>query len=166
MRTSKRKLKTVALRVARDPKRSPLFHWMLENFEALEPGVAGRRSDWAPLRAEAIARGITDDDGNDPSERTVRDTMRKVRQEVAIRREASGRKTPSAVYPSRFPATWRPPIETPRPPPSPRAVSSNTTVPAPSAPPEMNEAARATLASLRAQLDHADRYVRPRKREE
>lgn len=163
MSTSKRKLKSVARRVARDPRRSPLFHWLLENYADLEAATAGARSDWAPLRAEAIENGITDDGGNEPSERTIRETMCKVRREVARRRAAAGRGAVPEFQPSRLPPTWRPmPVQPPHAPVAPRTAPPP--VPAPAAPPEMNDAARAMLASLQEQLDYADRHVRPPKR--
>lgn len=166
MSTSKRKLKSVARCVARDPRRSPLFHWLLENFDVLEPGVAGPRSDWAPLRALAIADGITDDDGNEPTGRTVRRTMGKVRREVAARGAAKGRPAPPEVPPSRLPASVRPPVEPPRAPATPRPVPPRHTASPPAAKEDLPPEVRAKLAALQDQFDYVDRYVRPPKREE
>ena len=128
MRERKPKLKLVVKGLARDPKRSPLFHWLAENFSELEPATAGPRSDWRPLRAKAIEHGITDDAGNSPSERTMRDTFRKVRQEVAKRQAEHRQQAAHAVPPSRLPATWRPQAATP--PPSRLAVSQPASGPA------------------------------------
>lgn len=120
MHERKPKLRSVARNVARDPRRSPLFHWLAEHYAELEPATSGPRSDWSPLRTKAIQHGITDDAGNSPSERTVRDTFRKVRQEVA-KSQAEGRhKAQPKIQPSRLPVTWRPQAATP--PPSSRAV--------------------------------------------
>lgn len=167
MRERKPKLKSVIKEVARDPKRSPLFHWLAENYAELEPATAGPRSDWRPLRAKAIQHGITDDAGNSPSERTMRDTFRKVRQEVAKRQAELRQKAEPATPPSRMPATWRPtPIE---PPPSrvaSRPPSPTNTDSAPATPRELPEAARATLAALDRQLEWRDRYVNPPKRKD
>lgn len=115
MNTKTHKLRRVAKQIARDPKRSPIFHWLVDNLGKLEPEQTGTRSDWGPLRTILINKGINDDAGNPPSERTVRDTVRKVREELA-RREASksGNAKPS-LAPSRLPATWRPQEATPPP---------------------------------------------------
>ena len=167
MRERKPKLKSVVKELARDPKRSPLFHWLAENYAELEPATAGPRSDWRPLRAKAIQHGITDDAGNSPSERTMRDTFRKVRREVAKRQAELRHKAERATPPSRMPASWRPaPIEPPASRAVPRPAPPTNTDSAPAAPREIPEAARATLAALDRQLEWRDRYVNPPKRKD
>lgn len=115
MHTKSPKLKSVVKKLGRDPWRSPLFHWLSENFAALEPATGGPRSDWEALRSKAILHGITDDAGNQPSVRTVRDTFRKVRDEMARRGAESAGKAKPSPHPSRLPATWCPQEATPPP---------------------------------------------------
>ena len=146
MNTKTHKLRTVAKQMARDPKRSPIFHWLVDNLGKLEPELTGTRSDWGPLRATLIKKGINDDAGNAPSERTVRDTVRKVREELARREADKSGNAKRTLPPSRIPATWRPQEATPPPRPG---VGESGPVSGPPANETPDERAARILAGIR-----------------
>lgn len=68
------KVKALGLQASRDPKRSPLFHWLREKHDTLAPLLAGRRVDWEPVIAAMRKAGITDYGGGVPTEHTLRRT--------------------------------------------------------------------------------------------
>ena len=116
-------LSATVTRARRDPLRSPLFHWFVENYRTVEPLTRLARVDWTWMREKVVALGITDDQGNSPTNQTMRRTLRNVVIEIeaedARRREAAARKSdkqqnPSAsLPPSRLPANLRPPVARP-----------------------------------------------------
>lgn len=167
------KLNSVIKGLARDPKRSPLFHWLMENHAKLEPATRGPRVNWAPLREKAIAHGITDADGNHPSEEILRRTFRKVEAEIAQRRAVRTREAASSINPSRLSPAWRPQPGRPGPP-SPVIEPRHTP---PSVPIEalpvvkpavldevQAERVRQQTEILDAQIAYRDRFVNPPKR--
>jgi len=110
------RLKAVAAAAGRDPKRSPLFHWLVKNHDALAPGLRSKRVDWAPVIASAAAEGVKTDWGTEPQAQTVRRTWRKacahveVERKAIATREAGGSPKPERkLYPRDMPKDWRPP---------------------------------------------------------
>lgn len=103
------RFKVAADRAAEDPRRSPLFRWLKKNHKLIPPATAVRR-DWGPLRDKAAASGITDDSGNPPSLRIMRDTWRKVCAVVAAEAQAGRAVTTASrkLYPRDMPVDWRP----------------------------------------------------------
>jgi hypothetical protein len=110
------KLKAVAAAAGRDPKRSPLFHWLVKNHDALAPGLRSKRVDWNPVIASAAAEGVKTDWGTDPQAQTIRRTWRKAcahveaeRKATAAREAGTSPKPERKVYPRDMPKDWRPP---------------------------------------------------------
>ena len=60
------RLKAVAAAAGRDPKRSPLFHWLVKNYDVLSPGLRAKRVDWGPVVASAAAARVKTDWGTEP----------------------------------------------------------------------------------------------------
>ena len=102
------RIKAMALRASRDPKRSPLHHWMKDKYDTLAPLLAGRRVDWEPVSASVQKAGITDYSGGTPTEHTLRRTWRTVRKIIAAERAAPVTKPPRKLQPRDMPADWRP----------------------------------------------------------
>lgn len=110
------RLKAVAAAAGRDPKRSPLFHWLVKNHDALAPGLRSKRVDWAPVIASAAAEGVKTDWGTEPQAQTVRRTWRKAcayveaeRKAIAARETGASPKAERKLYPRDMPKDWRPP---------------------------------------------------------
>ena len=114
-------LTSAVKRARQDPCRSPLFHWLKQNFARVEPLTKVTRVDWVWVRDEINALGITDSQGNAPTDKTLYRTLRKVAIEVEakrarrreIKQSAVHQRTPASDFPSRLPATLRPPIAGP-----------------------------------------------------
>lgn len=113
----KPRLTSMLRSLARDPRRSSLFHWMVEHHEELASATAaGRRLDWSAFRDKAVALGLRDADDRDPSERTLRDTWRRAKAEVdRLRKDRA--KAEAALFPTlrRVPAMARPNPNVPAP---------------------------------------------------
>jgi hypothetical protein len=111
MRQRSPRLKAAATESAKDPRRSPLFHWLKKNHNRFPQATSGRR-DWIPLLQKAVAAGVTDDAGQPPSIRVMRDTWRKVCETVAA--EQAARAATEAAPPKRklqprdLPKDWKP----------------------------------------------------------
>ena len=132
MRQTQPRLTTVAIEAGKDPKRSPLFHWLMKNHKRLAPGLSKARVDWSPVIASAISAGVKNDWGGDPIEQNVRRTWRNVCQQieadkakVAAELTARAEKPPRKLQPRDLPKDWRP---IPIPPPS--SVSGPRRLPA------------------------------------
>lgn len=117
------RLRRLVASAARDPLRSPLFHWLYANHLRLAATLAGRRIDWQPLIATAAKAGATDASGGQPSEHTMRRTWRNVCALVAAREaaraadEAGGRPTAMRKHnPRDLPASAKPREVAPSPP--------------------------------------------------
>ena len=115
MRQSTPRLKTIAAEAARDPQRSPLFHWLWRHHGRLAPDLSGKRVNWTPLIAAAVQAGVKNDRGVDPVEQTMRRTWRKVCQAIAAEQATrAAQQTEKASAPSRklqprdLPKDWRP----------------------------------------------------------
>lgn len=146
-------------------RRTPAYRWLRERHERLRPAFDELEPPLREIAAEMARGGIDGGHGKPLTAKALARIWQRVCRD--LRAEAAGKRDPEKVHPSRLPSTWRPTLaEPPRAPVAPRPVPTPGTVSAPSAPRELNEAARATLASLQAQLDYADRYVRPQKRKE
>jgi len=170
MTTKREHLGDLLGEIACSEERSPLFWWLLKHHAEIAESAKGRRMRWEPLLRRILARGLTDGSAKSPTAETVRKTWWKVRREVARAREleiADAQLASAKIQPSRLPATWKPtPVEaTPVRDISRPAYPTNTDS-APTAPIEMSEAGRATLAALDRQLDWRDRYVIPPKRKD
>lgn len=147
-------------------ERSPLFWWMVKHHDDLAAKADGNRMRWVPLCATFASLGFTDTAGNPHSKRGAREVWLKARSYVAKRKATSARASTARAQPSRLPTTWRPPVAEPARAAEPPRDASPNTVPARTAPRELTEEARATLAALDRQLDHRDRFVNPPKRKD
>lgn len=102
------RLRNAAIQSSKDPRRSPLFHWLRKHYRLLEDTQTNGCREWAPLLAKALAAGVTDDKGTTPTERVMRDTWRKVRKHVQSEQAAQSAKPPRKLQPRDMPADWRP----------------------------------------------------------
>ena len=100
MAKTKSSLRQVLRDLTRDPKRSPLFHWLYERHDVLAGPTEGRRLAWEPLRERVTTLGLTDHQGNLPSDRTLRDTWRKVREVKAREQAVAARAQSAKLQPS------------------------------------------------------------------
>lgn len=141
------RLRRAALQSSKDPRRSPLFHWLSQHHRQLLGTQAGRCRDWAPLLAKAIEAGVTDDRGAAPTERLMRDTWRKVRKDMEVKAgaQAGSPKPPRKLQPRDMPADWRPT-------PLPAAAAPSTLVVPNPAPEASEERRRMTGAEARLSL--------------
>lgn len=128
MSKSKRALGAILASIRQGPERSPLFWWMLDNYQDLAKAAEGTRIRWEPLRARFAELGLLDGAGKTPSAENARQTWLSVRQVVESREAALREKATARPMPSRLPATWRPQEATPPPAPSPFAPRSPTEV--------------------------------------
>jgi hypothetical protein len=106
-------LRSVVREITHGANRSSLFWWMVENHDQLASAVGGRRLQWTRLSARFAKLGLTDANGQVPSEQTARKTWQRVRRAVAKARElaaANESARPQRRYPSRISPEWRPPI--------------------------------------------------------
>lgn len=108
MSISEPRVKAIALQASKDPRRSPLFHWLRKNYKTLAPLLIGRRVNWAPVIALVETAGVTDYAGGVPTEHTLRRTWRTVRQVLEAEQAAQGANPPRKPQPRDLPATWRP----------------------------------------------------------
>lgn len=166
MAKTKSKLRRVLRDLTRDPKRSPLFHWLYERHGVLAGPTEGRRLAWEPLRERVTTLGLTDHQGNLPSDRTLRDTWRKVREAKAREHAVAARAQPAKLQPSRMPADWRPtPVPTPPPPVRPReAAPAFSNHPTAGDDEDVPERVKAAFESLDRQFAWRDRHILPPKR--
>ena len=102
------RLSRVALEAGKDPKRSPLFHWLLKHHARLAPGLSRKRVDWHPVITAAATAGATDNTGAEPTVHTVRRTWRAVCQIVKVEDVALAVKPPRKLQPRDMPKDWRP----------------------------------------------------------
>jgi hypothetical protein len=75
-------------------RRSPLFRWMVRNFDQMQAELADGSPNWAGIAAILGDAGITDRDGNRPTTGTVEQTWRRLRKAVA-----DGRVKPRQTHP-------------------------------------------------------------------
>lgn len=115
MSKSKRALGAILKSIRHGPERSPLFWWMLDNYETLAKAAEGTRIRWEPLRARFAELGLVDGAGKTPSAQNARQTWLSVRQLVESREAAARQRGTATLQPSRLPATWRPQEATPPP---------------------------------------------------
>lgn len=157
MSTSKTGLEAILGELRQGPERSPLFWWMLDNFRELSQAAQDTRIRWEPLRVRFQELGLLDGAGKTPTAENARQTWWRVRRVVESRESAKQLASRAPVQPSRLPVTSRPPVvEPPRPVEQPRhPPADRSKEPAV----ELNDAARETLASLRQQLEHSDRFL-------
>jgi len=107
--------------VERDPARSSLFWDLYEHHAALLRAKGGGRFRWRELTARAVARGLTDANGNLPDWQTTKKTWQRV-CELKAREQAerNERRRVPTRKPERGANADRPPpavtISTPRPP--------------------------------------------------
>ena len=87
-------IREVARLATRDPQRSPLFHWLKDDFTHLRPLLSVPRVDWRPLLQAASVAGATDDKGDPASCHTAWRTWRKVCHVVAAEQAAQAAKPP------------------------------------------------------------------------
>lgn len=108
MTTRKRDTRAILRIVARSERRSPLFHWMVENHDALIEASRPDGIQWASFCEEAAKRGLTDTRGLPPSMANARKTWAQARRAVREARAELAARPPKPVYPSRM-AKWTPP---------------------------------------------------------
>jgi len=166
-----RKIPTRELRkleLDRGGGRTAAYRYIWANYQrflGVGVGVSGRVS-WDAFAAMLIREGLTNKQGGHLSTNSARRIFGRVSKDYLSEEAAKARKLSRPANPSRLPATWQPPVAQPaRAAVSPRDASPNT-VPVRTAPRELTEEARATLAALDRQLDHRDRFVNPPKRKD
>ena len=166
MAKTKSSLRRVLRDLTRDPKRSPLFHWLYERHDVLAGPTEGRRLAWEPLRERVTTLGLTDHQGNLPSDRTLRDTWRKVREVKAREQAVAARAQSAKLQPSRMPADWRPtPVPVPPPPVRPReAAPAFSNHPTAGSDEDVPEHVKAAFELLDRQFAWRDRHILPPKR--
>ena len=144
-------------------RRSALYRWLCSRHRKVSKLLARENPSWIVVADMVAAAGVLNIRGQPATPDSVRRVWACVIKDV----EASERqKSAKRVNPSRLPANWKPtPVELPQTTVAPRYAPPNT-VPARTAPKEMSEKARATLAALDRQLDHRDRFVNPPKRKD
>lgn len=108
MTTRKRDTRAILRIVARSERRSPLFHWMVENHDDLIEASRPDGIQWASFCEEAAKRGLTDTRGLPPSMSNARKTWAQARRAVREARAELAARPPKPVYPSRM-AKWTPP---------------------------------------------------------
>lgn len=155
-------------------RRSLAYRWLREAHAQLSPVLNKLDPAFGEIAKEMAAGGITGGRGHPLTAKslmTIWDRVcRDIQAEAKALREAKAEEEASRnarrVNPSRLPASWKPmPAELAEPTPAPRYAPPNT-VSARTAPIELSEEARATLAALDRQLDHRDRFVNPPKRKD
>ena len=147
--------------IARSSERSSLFWWLSDQHDEILAAAAGRRIQWAPLISRFAELDLRDGEGKPVTARTASDTWAEVKRTIAERQAMKAAAQARNQHPSRLPATWRPtPVEPPQTAMTPRYAPPNT-APASTAPIELSEKARRTMAALDRQLDYRDRFVRP-----
>lgn len=104
------RLRRAALLSSKNPRRSPLFHWLRRHHRQLADTQTGECRDWAPLLEKAIEAGVTDDRGAKPTARLMRDTWRKVRSNIhaKVEAQANSPEPPRKLQPRDLPADWKP----------------------------------------------------------
>lgn len=108
-RTRGKAMKDAVTGIVRGPRRSPLFHWMVENHADLARAASSNSLSWSHLCATVQALGLTDVRGKPPSPATARKTWYRAR--VTVRRLAA-----SAVKSSVAAPTLHPPMRSATPP--------------------------------------------------
>jgi hypothetical protein len=150
MNASNPRLRRLVQSAARDPLRSPLFHWLYQNHDRLAPGLAGRRVDWAPLIAAAQKAGATNRSGRQPTEHTMWRTWRNVCAVIAAEQAKVAERdnlasTSRARHPRDLPVSARP-VQVSPPRMSESAVGRAAPGPSnPATPPNPSEGFRLTL---------------------
>ena len=119
-------LGAVLKNIARGPERSPLFHWLYDNHDAIVQAAVGRRIRWEPIQAQVIQLGLMDGTNKPPTAERVRQTWFVARKEVAKQRalRISGANRPALLARAkRAPTDWLPPaLAQPNAPPPPGGV--------------------------------------------
>jgi hypothetical protein len=144
-RPSKRLLDAFKKHVARPPKRSQLFWWLIDHHDDLREleATGGLGIPWRQLCVDIAAEGITAAGGRPVTWETARKTWQRVRKEIVCvedrrareqaEREARRAADPRRNMPSRFgkAAPVGPPLSDrqPRPQPAPARVASRALVP-------------------------------------
>ena len=136
-----------AARQQTDPRRSPVYRWMLSNYAELREALEQDSPNWGAVAVALDKGGLTDRDGNPPAPGTVAQTWYRVRRAVMRKaaRDAEPARPPVAVQLLR-PAAGRAAE------PATGAVSPPSR-PSPPRPPEPSQAASAAMtveARLRA----------------
>ena len=95
----------------RTDQRSPLFWWMADHFDEIAARARRGRISWTSFCAEVAKQGLTDRNGQPPTDATARKTWARVRaavRQVRANEEAKPAPRPGSVYPSRIPKDWKP----------------------------------------------------------
>ena len=152
-----------AVRTQPPLRRSALYRWLLSRHRKVSKLLARENPSWIVVADMVAAAGVLNTRGHPATPDSVRRVWACVLKDVEAR---TRQKSAKRVNPSRLPANWKPtPADPPQPAAAPRYAPPNT-VPARTAPIELSEEARATLAALDRQLDHRDRFVNPPKRKD
>ena len=142
-------------------RRSPLYKWLHANRRRIAKMLDHENPSWVVIAESVAASGVVNTKGGPPSPDSIRRVWACVTKDAAV---SKSQREKARLQPSRLPVTARPPIVEPR-----RPVEQPRYPPADqsNAPkPELNDAARETLASLREQLEHSDRFLMMPKRKE
>jgi hypothetical protein len=155
------------LRTRAHDGKSKLYRYLRREHRVLSKAIAQHDPSWASIAAEVAAANVMGRDGKPASPDAVRNIWARVCRDVEVEKaERKAARAKKGVQPSRLPATWKP-----TPVPSPRAAdparyAPPLPTPARSAPRELTEEAKATLAELDRQIAHRDRFVSPPKRKD
>ena len=147
--------------------RSKLYQYLWRQHRALSKAMVRLNPSWASIAAEIAAAGIMGANGRPASPTAVRNVWWRVCRDVEARKRArQAERDKRGMQPSRLPATWKPtPVLVPRAADPARYAPPVPTAPR-TAPTELSEEAKATLADLDRQFAHRDRFVNPPKRKD
>jgi hypothetical protein len=99
----------LSLREAARSKRSPLYGWMIDNHDSFAVVLhEAVRPNWAEIARTFGAQGLTDANGQPPTEETTRQTWWKVRKTVKARQVAAQAKQSAASVPLPTPTPPQP----------------------------------------------------------
>ena len=145
--------------------KSKLYQYLRRQHRVLSKAIAKLNPTWASIAAEIAAAGVMGNNGKPASPKAVRNVWSRVCRDVEAAKQArDAERDTRGRQPSRLPVTWRPPMaQQPRPVEQPRYPP---VLDAQAPPEELNDVARETLASLKRQFEHSDRFLHlPKKKD-
>jgi hypothetical protein len=111
MPMSKKELDAFRRTIARGPYKSPLFWWLVEQYDELTAEHAASRQDWKRHCATMARDGVVDAKGNPPNPEAARKAWQVARKEVAAgRAKRPPPPQPKPAARSRQRGDWSPPV--------------------------------------------------------
>jgi hypothetical protein len=110
MPMSKKELDAFRRTIVRGPYKSPLFWWLVEQYDELTTEDAASRQDWRRHCATMARDGVVDAKGKPPNPDAARKAWQVVRREVAAGRAKRPLSETNLGARSRSRADWSPPM--------------------------------------------------------